>query len=170
MKKTFTTIILILLYISTNAQAPTWAWAKGASGTGDDEGISTTTDVYGNVYLTGTYNSPSITFGTTTLTSTVGYDMFIAKLSTSTGIEESAFNTGINIFPNPTTGIVTLRSEKELRSCSIYNMLGECIYNSEINNQQSAIEIDLRKEAKGIYFIKLIDSNNNETNKKIIVQ
>ena len=96
--------------------------------------------------------------------------MFIAKLGTTTGIEENAFDTGINIFPNPTTGIVTLRSEKELLSCNIYNMLGECIYQSEINNPQPSITIDLSKEAKGIYFIKLIDINNIVTNKKIIVE
>ncbi len=47
-----------------------WAWAHMGIGTtgGYDEGQSTCTDINGNVYITGTFNSTSVTFGSYTLT------------------------------------------------------------------------------------------------------
>jgi hypothetical protein len=81
-KKLYTTITLAFMYICANAQAqaPNWAWASGAGGTGHDFCISTTTDQMGNVYATGFFTSPSITFGAITLTSGgSGNDIYIVK-------------------------------------------------------------------------------------------
>jgi hypothetical protein len=54
-------------------------WATSAGGTNIDEGTSLATDVNGNVYVTGYFYSPTITFGTTTLTNVGIGDIFIAK-------------------------------------------------------------------------------------------
>ena len=43
-------------------------WAKSAGGIYNDAGLSCSTDVNGNIIATGVFLSPSITFGTTTLT------------------------------------------------------------------------------------------------------
>lgn len=51
-------------------------WAKGVGGAFGDEAKSVTTDMTGNIYITGLFSSSSITFGSTTL-STPG--MFITK-------------------------------------------------------------------------------------------
>ncbi len=59
-------------------------WAKSAGGTNySDEAVSVTTDANSNSYVTGYFNSPSITFGTTTLTNTGNTDMFIVKYNFS---------------------------------------------------------------------------------------
>ena len=86
MKKTITKIIILtLIGLSnvSNAQVQNWVWANGSGGSGSENDISTTTDVSGNVYVTGRYSSPTITFGTDTLTNVGGTDMFLVKYSAS---------------------------------------------------------------------------------------
>ncbi|HKR06649.1 MAG TPA: T9SS type A sorting domain-containing protein [Bacteroidia bacterium] len=58
-------------------------WAKRAGGNGEDQGFSICTDNAGNAYITGLLFSPTITFGSITLTPNCPwpqcYPMFIAK-------------------------------------------------------------------------------------------
>ena len=60
-------------------------WAKNAGGINDDEANSVAVDTLGNIYITGFFSSPTITFGSTTLTnvgdtnSSPGQDIFLAK-------------------------------------------------------------------------------------------
>ena len=58
-------------------------WAKSAGGVIADGGTSVATDRWGNVYLTGYFRSPTITFGAYTLTNAGGADIFIAKYDSS---------------------------------------------------------------------------------------
>lgn len=148
-------------------------WAKGFGSTTSEALNGITTDASGNVYITGSYTSPSISLGATTLSNSgsYGYDMFIAKLdATAVGIEENIFTQGIYIYPNPSNGMFTLKStDLKLQNCSIYNVLGECVFsqNSNLSNQ---INIDLSAQAKGIYFVQMTNENRSVTTKKIIVQ
>src|ERR1017187_2110685 len=85
MKKIFTILIAILfISIQTFSQA-TWAWAKSFGGSNVDYGQSISTDANGNSYVTGYFQSTSITFGNTTLTNTNGFTtyMYIAKFDVS---------------------------------------------------------------------------------------
>jgi hypothetical protein len=54
-------------------------WAKRVGGTGSDEGYAVSADASGNVFVTGWFKSPSITFGSTTLINTGDCNIFIAK-------------------------------------------------------------------------------------------
>lgn len=57
-----------------------WLWAKGTGGNDeDDRGIDIITDTNGNSYVTG-YFSGSASFGSTTLTSSGNYDIFVAEM------------------------------------------------------------------------------------------
>ena len=79
----FTLTILFFNSFTIFAQAPNFLWAQGAGSANSEYAKSTATDAAGNVYVTGIYNSPSITFGTTTLTNAGLYDMFIVKYDAS---------------------------------------------------------------------------------------
>ncbi len=55
-------------------------WATSAGGNDQDRAFSVAVDADGNCYVAGSFKSPSITFGTTTLTNaSSGYDCFIVK-------------------------------------------------------------------------------------------
>lgn len=80
------TIILVNAFAQTPTPTPTWQWGKRPSGgTSSDFGQNICTDVNGNVFLTGYFSSPTISFGSTTLTnaSSTGTDFFIAKYDAS---------------------------------------------------------------------------------------
>ena len=56
-------------------------WAKSAGGSQADSAVSIAKDISGNIYVTGTFSSSNITFGTTTLSNTSSNtnDIFIVK-------------------------------------------------------------------------------------------
>ncbi len=81
MKKLCTLLALVFCF---NGKAQTWQWAKSgvsSTTTATSEGYSVATDKLGNVYATGFFSSPSITFGTYTLTNmgTNNGDVFLTK-------------------------------------------------------------------------------------------
>lgn len=57
-------------------------WAKGMGGIYDDNCNSVVTDSKGNVIISGSFYSPVMTIGTTTLTNAGGGDIFIVKYDT----------------------------------------------------------------------------------------
>lgn len=67
------------IFIAKLAPAGNWLWAIRSGGTGNDSGRGITVDDEGNAYLTGFFQS-SVGFGPYTLTSSGGFDIFIAKL------------------------------------------------------------------------------------------
>jgi hypothetical protein len=58
-------------------------WFKGEGSTGNDQGFNVTIDIYGNIYTSGWYDSPSISFGTYTLPNQGGGDVFVVKYDES---------------------------------------------------------------------------------------
>lgn len=71
--------IAMLACTQANGQIPDWAWADRAGGSGTEKPFAITTDADGNVFVTGSFNSSSITFGGTTLTNTAYDDIFLVK-------------------------------------------------------------------------------------------
>jgi hypothetical protein len=54
-------------------------WVKGAGNTGEEVGNGIIVDNSNNVYVTGSFTSPSLSFGNYTLNNTGGYDIYIVK-------------------------------------------------------------------------------------------
>ena len=61
-----------------------YRWAVRFGGTGEDRAYGIAVGANGEVYVTGGFSS-TVSFGTNTLTSAGGYDIFFAKLSASNG-------------------------------------------------------------------------------------
>lgn len=79
------TVISSLCFFSIllNAQTPNWLWAKTAGNTSNDIANSVAVDASGNSYIAGAFLSPTITFGSTTLTNNGADDIFLAKYDAS---------------------------------------------------------------------------------------
>jgi len=88
--KLFFILILLISSIESYGQVPEWAWAKSAGGAFADEANCVTTDNFGNVYITGSFNSSTIAFGSIVLNNAdinhTSSDIFIAKYDTSGNI------------------------------------------------------------------------------------
>lgn len=74
----------------------------------------------------------------------------------------------VSIYPNPTLGKFTIELQGIHRAnIIIINIWGERVFESQINNQHSSI--DISEQPNGIYIAK-ITSNNGMTTKKIIIE
>jgi len=60
--------------------------------------------------------------------------------------------TALSIFPNPTSGSITLKNIKQAYTISIYNMLGQKVKDQAINSTENTI--DVSNLATGAYFVK----------------
>ena len=138
-------------------------WTKNANGSFPDQEYSVSTDRSSNVFVQGYFNS-SINFDNDTLT---GGGMFLAKLANSiTGINETESDNLFLIYPNPTNGFFQIKSDKlRMMNVEIYNVYGEKIYSSIINNHLSLINLNV---PNGVYFVE-VKSENGTVTKKIII-
>ena len=91
---------------------------------------------------------------------------------TFVGVVESTDASALNVYPNPSKGKFTIEAANTLSPearIEIYNAIGEKVYTGASFKQQTSKEIDLSKELKGIYFVKLYDKEKVFI-KKIVVQ
>ena len=68
------------------------------------------------------------------------------------------------IYPNPTDGSFTLKSEIEHINIKIINLMGETVFETEIQKGENKVDSNLNK---GIYFV--IDKNNTQQFKKLSI-
>jgi hypothetical protein len=81
-------------------------------------------------------------------------------------------NNTISVFPNPTTGLLTIQLNTNdemnlIKTVNIYDVMGRKVYFSSVN--QKIAVLNLSSYPKGIYFIETNDSENGY-NQKISVQ
>ena len=77
----------------------------------------------------------------------------------------------VSIFPNPSNGSFTIQMDKGQLSInhyelSIYDLLGECIY--QHIGTSSNLQIDLSEVKNGIYFLQLKTEQGVATKKLVI--
>ncbi len=81
--RVITLFTLSFFYYGTNAQLPTWVWARQAGGAFDDRCAHSAIDANQNVLLTGYYSEQTLVFGSDTLHNFDPYsgtsDIFVAK-------------------------------------------------------------------------------------------
>lgn len=84
-----------------------------------------------------------------------------------TGIDVASASsaTGIIIYPNPSSGAVTVKAKAGLQ-IQVYNVIGELILIRDIKNDTT--ELNLSDHPDGIYFIRILENRNQIFRTKII--
>jgi hypothetical protein len=108
-------------------------------------------------YLINMYNTNSIS----------NYKM--ANLNIDGNYDSIDSENDISVFPNPSDNKIQVLSKKsDITSIEILDPVGQIIYNAKYNFQKK-VEIDLTKYPTGIYLLKLTDSQNSISIRKIIL-
>lgn len=134
-------------------------WASGAGGSNGDYGYAIKAKS-GKVYIAGSF-SGSATFGSSSLTSAGADDIYLAKLSDTTGSSSSVIainnNTTIVCYPNPAKNIlhVTLLNAAHT-SYVIYDIWGRRIINGQLH---ASGNIDCSMLTNGVYALEVKQNN-----------
>ncbi len=157
------------IFIAKYDAAGTVLWATSSGSTTYDRAYSIATDTIGNAYVTGCFDSPTITFGTNIITNAgIGQDMFIAKYEgTGTGVDELFGIKDLSVSPNPATTAITLTIPKLINAnITITNLTGKQVATYNLQNT-STKTIDISQLAEGLYFVSL-QSDEGVVTKKMI--
>ena len=96
----------------------------------------------------------------------------ISWAPSTAGLEEFLLSNDLQIFPNPSTGIIVLNPSKsfEAKSVIISNSLGMQVM--ELNNQyiDANTKLDLSKLPNGIYLIDFILENGVKFTKSVVIK
>ena len=105
---------------------------------------------------------PFAGFGSTTLVVPCGcvsayensdwHEQFTMIVEDCTMVSESESNSSMDVYPNPTKGLVKIEAEN-IQGISIYNLLGEKLFESSVNG--NVFEYDFGGLEKGLYMIKI---------------
>jgi hypothetical protein len=89
---------------------------------------------------------------------------------TSVGINEINTDAQISVYPNPTTGSFNIFVSQPIKNGSIevYNNIGVLVYKGAITSQQN--NIDLKNNANGIYFVRVMSDGKIIGEQKIVKQ
>lgn len=84
------------------------------------------------------------------------------NLITGLGIDEITEQFSFVVYPNPTTGIFSIKHQNihQQMNIEVYNMLGE-----KVLQQQNSNEINLSSSPKGVYFVRIYDDKKSYTTK-----
>ena len=95
----------------------------------------------------------------------------ILKMSTGASSVIESKLSQIRLHPNPSTGIFNLNipSVDQPIDVQVMNVAGQVIYSNSVeSNGASTMQIDLNKNAKGVYFVKITDSSETVVKKVVI--
>ena len=123
------------------------------------------------MYVTGYFGSYSLDFGGIIITNTGSNEVFLAKLGSSTGIEDN--NSLVwEIFPNPISNQLHIALSTQIINgkIEIFSQLGEKVFSVPIKNEiNMEINLNLKDLADGVYFLKVFDREKNYCKKIIIM-
>ena len=87
----------------------------------------------------------------------------LIDITNGTSVAQINNNLNFSVFPNPSSGIINIKSNSNLVNYDIYNLLGTLVKTGSTINQ-----IDLTSLNKGTYIIKLGNNSSAEFHKLVL--
>lgn len=79
--------------------------------------------------------------------------------------EEVAFANGLSIYPNPAENFINIKTQKTISNVLIFDVTGKLVSKKNTVNNNS---LNISNLNAGIYFLKIYDTNNYKTTRKLI--
>jgi len=80
-------------------------------------------------------------------------------------LESNTLMSHTTIYPNPTTGIITVTGEN-LRQAEVFNMLGQQVLS--IKGEGNELQIDMAALPAGVYFVNITDEEGRRCVRKVV--
>lgn len=95
-------------------------------------------------------------------------ELYVYNCSTL-AVEDVKKQNGISVFPNPTSGFVTIQNTKnsDLKTVEIYNVAGQLIKDFKLNSGTNKASLDMSQLLNGTYILKVKSESENNTVKVI---
>ena len=95
-------------------------------------------------------------------------ELYVYNCSTL-AVEDVKKQNGISVFPNPTSGFVTIQNTRnsDLKTVEIYNVAGQLIKNFKLNSGTNKASLDMSQLLNGTYILKVKSESENNTVKVI---
>ena len=89
-----------------------------------------------------------------------------------TSISNISLASEIQLYPNPTSGQITLELENVQSELSLqmFNSMGQEIHRQMIQEYNAKLDIDISQHSNGVYFIQLTSKDGDKQYIKIIKQ
>ena len=96
----------------------------------------------------------------------MSFTSYVYQLSETLNVNDSLDNTAatINIYPNPSNGIVYVSNATAQMDYNIYSLNGQSLF-----TQEGGAVLDLRSLPKGVYLLE-VKSGEHKTCKKLILK
>lgn len=146
-------------------------YAKAVGGTGADQAYGVACDATGDAYITGWLSSPTVNFGSTTLTDSGFYDIYTAKFSSTLSVPgiSTESDSKLTLYPNPSTGIVTisLMHAADYQAIEVYDLTGRLMYHYP-QKPTAIFTIQLPALPNGMYLLRGVHENGVDEVKFVI--
>lgn len=98
---------------------------------------------------------------------TIGVDT-ITNVGIPNGLKENNLENNIYLFPNPTRGLMSIKSNSEIKKVEVINIAGQILLTE--NAKGNSHQLNLESLAKGIYFVKIYNVSGQVGIKKVVTK